>query len=163
MRQATCHPDKPNRGRGLCDVCYGRAYRRTKRGRARDRAAGQRWRESNRAYRKDKDLRRAYNISLEQYQTLLEAQGGVCAICKEPPKEKRLAVDHDHQCCPSLPNWKRKRTTRNVSCGGCIRGLLCDGCNHGLGKFKDNSTRLRNAVEYLDKNVRPIKRIQTAC
>src|SRR5579859_1956133 len=36
------------------------------------------------------------------YDMLLEAQGGVCAICLQPDPRTghRLAVDHDHTCCP---------------------------------------------------------------
>jgi hypothetical protein len=28
--------------------------------------------------------------------------------------------------------------------------VLCNQCNHGLGKFKDNKTLLTNAIAYLD-------------
>lgn len=52
---------------------------------------------------------------------MLQEQGGVCAICKQPPRRNKLHVDHDHSCCPG------KR-----SCGRCIRGLLCASCNSKL-------------------------------
>lgn len=55
-------------------------------------------------------LRRTYGITVAQYELLLELQGGVCAICKKPPKTRRLEVDHDHK-------------------SGLIRGLLCWFCN----------------------------------
>lgn len=63
-----------------------------------------------------------FNLTVEQYDAMLEAQGGVCAICKNPPKNVRLHVDHDHACCPG------KRV-----CGQCVRGLLCWNCNKFLG------------------------------
>lgn len=46
----------------------------------------------------DKDLRRRYGITLDQYRELLEYQGGVCAICGKPPTQRTgpLVVDHDH-------------------------------------------------------------------
>ncbi|HEX9340460.1 MAG TPA: endonuclease domain-containing protein [Thermoplasmata archaeon] len=44
----------------------------------------------------------------EQYQLLLERQGGVCAICGDKSKSGRLAIDHIHG------------TTK-------VRGLLCMG------------------------------------
>lgn len=61
-----------------------------------------------------------YKISLEEYDFMLEQQDGHCALCLTTPEEngKRLAVDHDHECCPGTK-----------SCGSCIRGLLCDICN----------------------------------
>lgn len=53
------------------------------------------------------------------YVERFHAQGGVCAICKQPPAEgKALVWDHDHACCPG-----------HSSCGLCIRGLLCSRCN----------------------------------
>jgi hypothetical protein len=48
-------------------------------------------------------------------------------------------VDHDHACCPG---------TR--SCGKCIRGMLCNRCNTGLGMFLDDPNRLRHAASYLE-------------
>lgn len=128
--------------KGLCNPCYQKQWK------AADHLAGKRWREKNKDYLANRELIRAYNITLDKYNELLNAQGGVCFICKEPPQGKRLAVDHDHDCCPAL--WGGKRTKRNISCGECIRGLLCDSCNQGLGKFKDDATRLRNALQYLE-------------
>jgi len=52
-----------------------------------------------------------FNLTPDEYDTILEHQGGVCAICSRPPKPgKRLAVDHDHKT-------------------GYVRGLLCFMCN----------------------------------
>ena len=64
-----------------------------------------------------------YRITPERYDAILASQNGCCAICGGHDGYKRLAVDHDHNCCPG----------RN-SCGKCVRGLLCENCNHGLGK-----------------------------
>ena len=63
------------------------------------------------------------------------SQGG-CAICGARQglggrNDRRLAVDHNH-------------TT------GKVRGLLCDSCNHGLGKFKDDKRLLKIAIAYLE-------------
>ena len=76
-----------------------------------------------------------YNITIADYEKLLEKQNNCCAICysKTGSANKRLAVDHNHQT-------------------GIIRGLLCDECNTGLGKFKDNPSLLTNAIAYLIKN-----------
>lgn len=65
------------------------------------------------------------------YQILLRLQKGGCAICQNPPKSRRLAVDHDHKT-------------------GRARGLLCYRCNRGLPWFKDSPTLLENAARYLN-------------
>src|SRR5688500_1693169 len=42
-------------------------------------------------------LRRTFGISQEQYERLLDEQGGGCAVCGRAPKPgKSLHVDHDH-------------------------------------------------------------------
>jgi hypothetical protein len=83
-----------------------------------------------------------YRLSLEAYKELLREQGGKCAICGSPSpadiRASRFHVDHDHTCCPG-----RK------SCGRCIRGLLCRGCNTALGNFGDDPERLIAAAAYL--------------
>jgi hypothetical protein len=73
-----------------------------------------------------------YDITPEQYEGMLAIQGGVCAICKHPPKNRRLDVDHDHQ------------TKR-------VRGLLCHVCNRmRVGPSKDSDVVLyERIVEYL--------------
>jgi hypothetical protein len=68
----------------------------------------------------------------EEYETLLEKQNGVCAICGISAEEltKKLIVDHNHETLK-------------------VRGLLCWSCNSGLGFFKDNQAHLAMAIEYL--------------
>jgi hypothetical protein len=83
----------------------------------------------------------AYSKTLEWYKEQLRLQGGVCAICKQPPTEGpkgRLTVDHDHACCPA-----------HRSCGTCVRGLICQHCNLVLGHSKDSTVTLLSAVQYL--------------
>jgi hypothetical protein len=100
-------------------------------------------------YRRVYQLVRRFNITPEQYTALLEAQGGVCALCRKPErahhqsgKLKLLAVDHDRRCCPGAK-----------SCGRCIRGLLCFSCNVTLGKLECRGIAAR-LPDYLD--ARPI-------
>jgi hypothetical protein len=87
-------------------------------------------------------LKAHYGITVDQYEAMLTAQGGACAICQRPPREASLHIDHDHACCP-----ERKR-----SCGRCVRGLLCEDCNRAIGMFDDDHKRLLRAVEYLSGN-----------
>jgi hypothetical protein len=83
-----------------------------------------------------------YGLTPESYSSMLDAQGGVCAICKRPEGAHHsayLKVDHDRSCCP-----------RHGSCGQCIRGLLCSNCNRGLGIFGDSPDVMRAAIAYLE-------------
>ncbi len=81
-------------------------------------------------------LKRKYNMTMEDYDRMLEAQDGVCASCGEVEtyvahgKVKRLAVDHDHET-------------------GLVRGLLCHACNAALGHLKDDPRRIMNLAEYI--------------
>lgn len=88
---------------------------------------------------------RKFNLTRAGYQALLEEQGGCCAICLRPPKKNRLAIDHDHACCPG-----------SGSCGHCIRGLLCAGCNVQLGAVERGFFAL--AAEYLERHKRRIQK-----
>lgn len=77
------------------------------------------------------DLKKNYGISLEQYQTMLDAQGGVCGICGQPRgKRRRLSVDHNHKT-------------------GEVRGLLCDRCNPALERLETVLNWATRAEEYL--------------
>ncbi len=81
---------------------------------------------------------RTYGMTEEMYWALYDAQGGVCAICRRATgRAKRLAVDHDHSCCPEPP-----------TCGRCTRGLLCGPCNELIGRL--GSAALRRAADYLE-------------
>lgn len=75
-------------------------------------------------------LKRRYGITAEQFDAMAAAQGGLCLLCRaRPPKH----VDHDHLT-------------------GKVRGLLCSGCNQGLGNFKDDAVRLRAAADYVERH-----------
>lgn len=92
-------------------------------------------------YRRTGTLRR-YGLTIAEFDALVAKQDGKCAICgtDDPGGNGVWHVDHDHSCC----------TGRKISCGRCVRGLLCNRCNIGLGNFKDNPDVLRAAVSYLE-------------
>lgn len=76
-------------------------------------------------------LEKTYGIDAAEYDRILKAQGGRCAICRNRPASKRFAVDHDHK-------------TEDV------RGILCKRCNHDLlGGAHDGVTLLWRAIGYL--------------
>lgn len=83
-------------------------------------------------------LKTNYGLTVEEYDELLQKQGGVCAICSNPPKAQSLHVDHDPKCCPRT----RGKQGTIKTCGKCIRGLVCYPCNGLLGKIENG---------YLDK------------
>lgn len=83
-----------------------------------------------------------YGLLPGAYEQLLAGSGGACSLCGNPPAVGRaLVVDHDHNCCPG-----------EKSCGNCVRGLLCDNCNIGLGHFKDSVESLQLAIEYITRH-----------
>jgi hypothetical protein len=89
-------------------------------------------------HRHGNHLKRKYGITLAEYELMVERQRGLCAICGGPPVKgrgaarERFNVDHCHKT-------------------GRIRGLLCSGCNRGLGYLGDTAVGLQAAVDYLSK------------
>ena len=81
--------------------------------------------------------RRKYGISENDYNKMFEEQKGCCAICGKHQVEltKSLAVDHNH-----ISNQNR--------------GLLCDSCNLGLGKFYVDGKE----IELLEKAIKYVKK-----
>jgi hypothetical protein len=81
-----------------------------------------------------------YGLDPGEYDALKEFQGGKCAICQRATGDgrKRLAIDHDHSCCPG-----------KTSCGQCVRGLLCSPCNSVLAHFRDSDATAIRAWAYL--------------
>ena len=75
---------------------------------------------------------RTYGITESDYDVMYAEQEGCCAICgvHQLDIKQRFCVDHNHDT-------------------GKVRALLCDSCNVGLGKFKDNYDNLLRAADYL--------------
>lgn len=72
-----------------------------------------------------------YGLTVEMFNNMLNKQGGLCAICRAVLESGyRMHVDHDHET-------------------GAVRGILCNSCNMGLGKFKDSPLLLESALRYL--------------
>ena len=83
--------------------------------------------------REDAIMQRKYGISMKEYNGLLEFQGGSCALCQKPLERlsRRINIDHDHEMNE-------------------VRGLLCTGCNTGLGHLGDNIEGIERAIYYLN-------------
>jgi|SRR6187402_1016806 len=90
---------------------------------------------------------KTYQLAPGEYDKLLELQGGKCYTCGEwtgnrGAGKRKLSVDHDHSCCPGP-----------ISCGRCIRGLVCSPCNTLIGQVGDSAghaiARLNRYIDYL--------------
>lgn len=85
------------------------------------------------------ELKRKYGMTIEQFDEMLESQGGACAICGQEEthvslgRVMPLSVDHDHDT-------------------GAIRELLCSRCNKMLGMAGDRCELLFAAIGYLRKH-----------
>ena len=97
-------------------------------------------------------IKKKYGLTIENYNALLEKQGGVCALCGVKPcdwknlrqlseedgrkkrKLNRLAVDHNHVT-------------------GKVRGLLCVSCNRALGCLGDTEEAILKVLDYLRRSL----------
>ena len=79
-------------------------------------------------------IQRRYGITEEQFAARLEEQKGCCAVCGVPLVGGRtrasVVVDHDHKT-------------------DAIRGLICRGCNTGIGFLQDDVRIVSKALAYL--------------
>jgi hypothetical protein len=104
-------------------------YRNAEERRAKARDAYKR--PGNRALKHAQHIAREFGVTREEYDAMLRAQGGVCALCGDPPSDRqRLAVDHDHET-------------------GQLRGLLCLQCNTALGRLGDTAGAFERVMAYL--------------
>lgn len=95
------------------------------------------------ASNRDRYIQKKYGISASGLQSAMESQGGVCAICggqyaTSAGRHGGRLLNH-----PSIDHCHKT---------GTFRALLCSACNTGIGMFKDDTTLLRKAIEYLEKH-----------
>lgn len=99
------------------------------------------WRTKNRAKVALYKIKERYDITPERYEEMLHIQNNRCAICGEEETAinyntknvQKLAVDHCHKT-------------------GKVRELLCQDCNRGIAKFKEDPIILQKAIEYIIKH-----------
>lgn len=94
--------------------------------------------------RKKKGLRprtasslRKYGLTVQQWQEMLDAQGGRCLLCRKGGLTKHLSVDHDHTLEKLGVMW--------------VRGLLCQRCNRALAAWEWDEEVLERAAQYLQR------------
>jgi hypothetical protein len=86
-------------------------------------------------------IKQKFNMTLEQYDEILNKQGNKCFICSigiEGIKRGSLDLDHNHRT-------------------GKVRKFLCSPCNIAIGIVNDDISLLQNAVDYLEKYKRMLE------
>lgn len=124
----------------------------------------------------DKYYWKKFSHRLAEIEEILARQGGVCYICKRPPGERRLSVDHDHaydrvkivvKKHPLIREWFSAATIFGKECKGMgatralaregirfilrresVRGILCLRCNKGIQMFEDSKAPLTPAERF---------------
>jgi len=83
-------------------------------------------------------LKNHYNLTMDEYDSLLKKQHDKCCLCGDPEpvdRFKYLCVDHDHRT-------------------GKLRGLLCRKCNFFVGMVEENPLIFRKVTAYLSRHSR---------
>lgn len=79
---------------------------------------------------------RKYGLSMDEYEGLTKEGCMLCGSLDD------LHIDHDHKCCPG-----------QYTCGKCVRGVLCNLHNVGIGMFNDDTEMLKRAIIYLEREL----------
>ena len=92
-----------------------------------------------------------HRMTMEQYTALRLEQADRCGACKEPLRfgeSRAVTVDHDPRCC-QYETVSTGRTKGSISCGKCVRALLCSPCNRAIGFFERYPQRVHMWIDYL--------------
>ena len=92
-----------------------------------------------------------HRMTMEQYTALRLEQADRCGACKEPLRfgeTRAVTVDHDPRCC-QYKTLSTGRTKGPISCGKCVRALLCSPCNRAVGFLERYPQRLYMWINYL--------------
>lgn len=86
-------------------------------------------------YSREHNLKRLFNMTIQEYNDLFKSQSFKCKICyrNKDINEKNFPVDHDHLT-------------------GKVRAILCPQCNLAIGGYKDNWKLILNAIKYLKES-----------
>jgi hypothetical protein len=77
---------------------------------------------------------RNYGLTADEFDALMQDQGGRCASCEDDfgPAAHDVHVDHCHQ-------------------SGKVRGILCRHCNIALGHLRDDPVRILSLHTYIQR------------
>jgi cytochrome c553 len=116
---------KANGRAGMCKDCHNASAKASKK---------------HTHYKVDKEaskfysIKSRYGLTMQQYQEMVKAQNGRCAICgKIPTKAYGLQVDHDHS-------------------SGKVRALLCHACNVTVGFINESPELAMQIAKYLNEH-----------
>lgn len=88
------------------------------------------YRKTHRNEFREGHLKRTFGMTHADYEAMLEAQGGGCAVCGDAPADgKSFHVDH---------------------LGDEVRGILCVRCNNALGLLRERVDLAERAADYLE-------------
>lgn len=97
----------------------------------------ERYPEKKRDVNRRSHLKSTYDMTVEQYDEMLAAQGGGCGSCggqetrlHQNGRLRSMAVDHDHKT-------------------GRVRGILCQRCNITLGLCEEKPEVLMQVIKYI--------------
>lgn len=143
LQDFVADPRRPDHHRSSCKACkklYDKAYYVTERGaaslaKAAVKAAAKKADAKKQGLPsevREQQFWTKYRITIQDYDALLAAQVGVCAICHQMPRSKHgLLVDHNHST-------------------GQVRGLLCNPCNTAIGLLQDKAELMESAITYIN-------------
>ena len=93
---------------------------------------------------------RRHHVNDEQFFAMVRYQGSRCLLCN---KRKYLVIDHDHYCKLRPRSVEEPYGCKKLSCGKCVRGLLCDDCNQDLpDRFNERGWRYDMRVWFQRKH-----------
>jgi hypothetical protein len=93
-----------------------------------------------------------HRMTMEQYMALRLAQLDRCGACREPLRfgePRAVTVDHDPRCCQYEGLGTKRTKGQPISCGKCVRALLCGPCNRAVGFLERYPQRLHMWIEYV--------------
>lgn len=123
-----------------CIVCHKKSSTKWEQENSeRSKASHARWRDRNPDKRANVQLMRRYGITFAEYNEMITAQQGNCALCGKAlgKSKRRHHVDHDHS--------KKGRES--------VRGILHSKCNILLGSCNENIEVLQAAIDYLKRGL----------
>lgn len=155
-REVTCHAERPHFSNGLCKECYRKGYAKEYYWKHRDKllsAAKVQYKENQAAhkercskYRKrfphigrNRQLKRLYGITLDDFNTMLVEQNNKCKLCLEEIVDRGV-VDHCHT-------------------KGTVRGIVHQRCNLAIGAYESYGNLRDRIANYLQESNEPTKNI----
>jgi hypothetical protein len=93
-----------------------------------------------------------HTMTVDQYTALRVAQADRCGACREPLRfgeTRAVTVDHNPKCCQYKTLGTKRTKGMPISCGKCVRALLCSPCNRAVGFLERYPQRLHMWIEYV--------------